>query len=113
MKTYVLIGLISILVVFGIVVSIRCSKLERENIKLRIENSAIIDSISLENKRLEKDIENFESQLIVCESQIDSLKKLKQRVIVEYKYKYVVSKNLTEGVEKLKENLKCERQYSY
>ena len=48
--------LISILIVFGIVVSIKCSKLEKENIKLKIENSNITDSIKIENEILHQKI---------------------------------------------------------
>lgn len=105
-KNYILIGLVSILIVFGIIVSIKCSKLEMENIKLKIEHNTIIDSIKIENKTLETNIVLLEDKLIKCEHKIDSLKKVKQKIVV--KYKYAVSNNLTEGVGKLKENLKCE-----
>lgn len=104
MKNYILIGLLSILIVFGIVMTIKCSKLERENIKLKTEQNTIIDSIKIENEILEKDIIHLSNQLLICEHKIDSLKKVKQRVIVEYQY--VISDNLEEGAKKLKENLK-------
>lgn len=107
MKNYILIGLLSILIVFGIVMTIKCSKLERENIKLKTEQNTIIDSIKIENEILEKDIIHLSNQLLICEHKIDSLKKVKQRVIVEYQY--VISDNLEEGAKKLKENLKWER----
>ena len=105
-KNYILVGLVSILIVFGIVVSIKCSKLERENIKLKIEHNNIVDSIKVENEALETNILILEDELVKCEHKIDSLKKVKQKIVV--KYKYVVSNDLTEGVGKLKENLKCE-----
>lgn len=104
MKNYILIGLFSILIVFGIVMTIKCSKLERENIKLKTEQSTIIDSIKIENEILEKDIIHLSNQILICEHKIDSLKKVKQRVIVEYQY--VISNNLEDGAKKLKENLK-------
>lgn len=107
MKNYILIGLLSILIVFGIVMTIKCSKLERENIKLKTEQSTIIDSIKIENEILEKDIIHLSNQILICEHKIDSLKKVKQRVIVEYQY--IISDNLEEGAKKLKENLKWER----
>lgn len=107
MKNYILIGLLSILIVFGIVMTIKCSKLERENIKLKTEQNTIIDSIKIENEILEKDIIHLSNQILICEHKIDSLKKVKQRVIVEYQY--VISDNLEEGAKKLKENLKWER----
>jgi hypothetical protein len=105
-KNYIFIGLILTLVVFGLIMSIKCSSLERENIKLRVEHNAVIDSINVKNEALETNILLLEEELVKCSHEIDSLKKLKQRVIV--KYKYVISNDLTEGVSKLKENLKCE-----
>jgi hypothetical protein len=108
-KNYIIIGLISILIVFGITISIKCANLEKENIKLKLEQTSIIDSIKIENEILEKDIELLEKQIISNENTIDSLKAIKQKVIVEYKY--VVSKDLSEGVETLKNNLRCERYY--
>lgn len=107
MKNYILIGLLSILIVFGIVMTIKCSKLERENIKLKTEQNTIIDSIKIENEILEKDIIHLSNQILICEHKIDSLKKVKQRVIVEYQY--IISDNLEDGAKKLKENLKWER----
>lgn len=107
MKNYILIGLLSILIIFGIVMTVKCSKLERENIKLKTEQNTIIDSIKIENEILEKDIIHLSNQILICEHKIDSLKKVKQRVIVEYQY--VISDNLEEGAKKLKENLKWER----
>lgn len=104
MKNYILIGLLSILIIFGIVMTVKCSKLERENIKLKTEQNTIIDSIKIENEILEKDIIHLSNQILICEHKIDSLKKVKQRVIVEYQY--VISDNLEEGAKKLKENLK-------
>ena len=109
MKNYIIIGLISILIVFGIVMTIKCSKLERENIKLKTEQNTIIDSIKIENEILEKDIDLLKKEITSNENTIDSLKAIKQKVIVEYKY--IVSKDLSEGVEILKNNIRCERYY--
>lgn len=104
-KNYILVGLVSILIVFGIIVSIKCANLEKENIKLKTETKTIVDSIKIENEVLEKDIEFLKKQIVVNEQTIDSLKTVKQKVIVEYKY--IVSKDITEGVATLKNNLKC------
>ena len=109
MKNYIIIGLVSILVVFGIAVSIKCSNLEKENVKLKLEQMSIIDSIKIENEILEKDIKLLEKQIKSNENTIDSLNAIKQKVIIEYKY--IVSKDLSEGVEILKNNLRCERYY--
>lgn len=103
-KNYIIGGLISILVIFGIFMSIKCSKLERENIKLKTEQGSLIDSIKMENKLLKEDINLLNYDLQQSKHKIDSLNKVKQTVIV--KKEYIVSENLTEGVKTLKENLR-------
>lgn len=104
MKNYIIIGLISILIVFGITISIKCANLEKENIKLKTEQITIIDSIKVENDLLNKEILLLSNDLDYYKFKVDSLKQIKQRVII--KTEYVVSGNLTEGVKILKENLK-------
>lgn len=103
-KNYIIGGLVSILVIFGIFMSIKCSKLERENIKLKTEQSSLIDSIKMENKLLKENINLLNYDLQQSKHKIDSLNKVKQTVIV--KKEYIVSENLTEGVKTLKENLR-------
>ena len=103
-KNYIIGGLVSILVIFGIFMSIKCSKLERENIKLKTEQGSLIDSIKMENKLLKEDINLLNYDLQQSKHKIDSLNKVKQTVIV--KKEYIVSENLTEGVKTLKENLR-------
>lgn len=107
-KKYIVIGLICILIIFGIGVSIKCSKLEKENIKLKTEQFSIIDSIKLENNLLNKEILSLSDDLDYYKFKVDSLKKIKQRVII--KTEYVVSEDITEGVKTLRENLQWERQ---
>lgn len=97
------------MVVFGIIVSIKCKNLEKENLQLKYNSEVLVDSIKMEKQILEERVEFLSEELIVCEHKIDSLKKLKQRVIVEYKTQYIVSKDLTESVKTLKENLQCEK----
>lgn len=108
-KKYIIIGLFSVLIVFGISISVKCAKLEKENIKLKLEYVSMIDSIKTENEILEKDIKLLQTKLINNDYKIDSLKKIKQQVMVEYKY--IVSKDLFDGVKTLKNNLKCEKYY--
>lgn len=103
-KNYIIGGLISILVVFGIFMSIKCSKLERENIKLKTEQGSLIDSIKMENKLLKEDINLLNYDLQQSKHKIDSLNEVKQTIIV--KKEYIISENLTEGVKTLKENLR-------
>lgn len=106
-KNYIIIGLFSILIVFGIIVSIKCINLEKENIKLKIEHNTLIDSIKIENKNLENEILLLSDDLEYYQYKIDSLKRVKQKVIV--KTEYIVSEDLTEAVKLLKENIRCER----
>lgn len=108
-KNYIIIGLLSILIVFCFVISIKCARLEHENMKLKLEYTDVIDSIKIENEILEKDISTLSNQITKYEFKIDSLKRVKQKVIVEYGP--IISEDLTEGVELLKENLRCEKYY--
>ena len=106
MKKIIIIGMFSILIVLLISISIKCSKLEQENINLK-ENCSIIDTIKIENESLNKKILFLENDLLVCKHRIDSLKAIKQKVVIETEY--VISENLIEGVQKLKENLQWEK----
>lgn len=108
-KNYILIGLISILVCFGIIISVKCKRLEQENLKLKTENTHVVDSIKMEKQLLKEEVELLSKELTVFEHKIDSLKQVKQKVIIEYKTKYIVSENLTESVKTLKENLEWEK----
>ena len=108
-KNYIIIGLIIILIVFGISLSIKCAHLEKENVKLKTEQNYTIDSVKFENKELKENVKTLSNKIVECEYKIDSLKKVKQKVIIEHKY--VISKDLTEGVETLKNNIKCEKYY--
>lgn len=106
-RDYIIGGLVFVLIVFGISVSIKCDKLEKDNEHLKLEKLEIADSIKRENRILNIEIMNLFDEIDYCRHQIDSLKNVKNRVIV--KSEYVVSEDLTEGVKLLKENLKCER----
>lgn len=108
-KKYIIVGLVSILIIFGITLSIKYARLEKENIKLKMEQNDIVDSIRFENRSLKENVSILESQVVDYEHKIDSLKKIKQRVVIEYKY--VISKDLIDGVETLKNNIKCEKYY--
>ena len=85
----------------------KCSRLERENIELKLGQDVVRDIIEKENKLLQRDILSLEDQVIYYRYQIDSLEKVKQKVIV--KTEYIISEDITEGVALLKENLRCER----
>lgn len=90
-------------------ISVKCARLEKENIKLKMEQNSIVDSIRFENVSLKENVSMLEYQIVDYEHKLDSLKKIKQKVVVEYKY--VISKDLIDGVETLKNNIKCEKYY--
>ena len=82
-KKYLIIGLLSILIIFGINISIKCSQLEKENARLKIEQKLVSDSIKIENEFLRKEIVVLLDDLNQCELTIDSLKQIKQKIIVK------------------------------
>lgn len=106
-KNYIILGLISILIAFGIIVSIKCARLERENLQLQKEYTNLVDSIKIENQVLETEITLLNEDLLYLQYKIDSLNNIKQKVIV--KREFIVSESLTEGVKLLQENLRCEK----
>lgn len=103
-KTYLLLGLITVLIVFALILSFKCTRLENENIKLRTEQKVIVDSIKTENEILFKTVELLSADLKYYEYKIDSLKAVKQRIII--KKEMIISNNLIDGVRTLKENLR-------
>lgn len=103
-KTVMILGILLVLIGFGITMSVKCSKLERENIKLKLEQSDIVDSIKTENETLCLEISYLFDEIHYYKTQVDSLKSVKQQIII--KSEYIVSEDITEGVELLKDNLK-------
>ena len=106
-KIYLLLGLVVVLMVFGLILSFKCARLENEVVKTRLEQNTIIDSIKTENDNLSKTVNLLSADLKYYEYKIDSLKAIKQRVVI--KKEIVISNNITEGVKTLKQNLKCEK----
>lgn len=106
-KIIVVLGLLLVLIGFGITMSVKCSKLERENTRLRLEQSDIVDSIKTENESLNLEILYLFDELDYYKFQVDSLKHIKREIII--KSEYIVSEDITESVKLLKENLKWER----
>lgn len=106
-KRILVLGLILLLIIFGLIVSIKCSTLENRLLNLELQKETVIDSLKYENANLNKEIIILCDSLYYYENKIDSLKEVKQKVIV--KYKYIESKNLTESVKELKNNLLWEK----
>ena len=89
-------------IIFGITMYNKCSKLERENILLKQEQNALVETLQDENKILTNNVLELQDKIVIFENKIDSLEAIKKKVIV--KTEFVVSNNITEGVLKLKEN---------
>ena len=89
---------------FGCTLSIRCSKLEQENIKLKLEKESTITSIENENLTSSEKVCQMEGEIEFYKHKVDSLEKVKQKIIIQKEY--VVSETITEGVTLLKEHLK-------
>lgn len=106
MKRVLIAILILIPILYGIKLYNKCSRLEQENTKLKLEQDIVRDIIEKENKLLHDNILILEDEISYYRCKIDSLEKVKQKVI---KTEYIVSENITEGVALLRENLKCEK----
>lgn len=86
--------------------SIKYSKLKRENADLKLEYTTILNPIKTENKLLNEEVLLLKDDIVYYEHKIDSLNRIKQKVIIQYEY--VESKTFSEGVLLLQKNLKWE-----
>lgn len=86
------------------VMSIKYSKLKRENADLKLEYTTILNPIKTENKLLNEEVLLLKDEIAYYEYKIDSLNKVKQKVIIQYEY--IESKTFSEGVLLLQKNLK-------
>lgn len=59
-KNYIIAGLVSILIIFGMILSVKCARLEKENIKLKMEQNSVVDSIRFENRSLKENVSMLE-----------------------------------------------------
>lgn len=82
----------------------KCAQLELENAQLKVEHNTLVTSLQCENDLLSAEIEELEELLDSRNYTIDSLKRVKQKVII--KKEFVVSSDITEGVALLQKNLK-------
>ena len=102
---YILFGIISIIIILLIVIpQIKCNSLRNELNAERIKNLEQIDSLTYINREHEKLIKTYELQISEMETKVDSLKRLKNRVIIK-KDEVIVSKDVSSAVNQLKSNL--------
>lgn len=94
-------GILLLLLIVG---NLRYNRVVKELNKLKLENTVKVDSLVYVNQEYEKQINVYKLQVETLEEEIDSLKKIKSKIITQ-KDKVVVSKSASEGVEQLKQNL--------
>ena len=93
-----------LLLILLIVGNLRYNKVVKELNKLKLENTVKVDSLVYVNQEYEKQISVYKLQVETLEEEIDSLNKIKSKIITQ-KDKVVVSKSASESVEQLKRNL--------
>ena len=102
---YIIFGVVAALFLGWILFAeIRCNKLRKELNAEKIKNLEYVDSLTYINKEHQKNIEKYESEIIDLESAIDSLQKVKQKVIIK-KEEVIVSKDASSASKLLKDNL--------
>lgn len=93
-----------ILLIILVVSNFRYNRLNKELNKLKIESIEKIDSLTYINRELEKQVSDYKSEVIQLEDAIDSLQKVKNKIIVK-KDQVLVSNSISEGITLLQENL--------
>ena len=83
---------------------IKYNRLNKEYNKLKIESLEQVDSLVYVNRELEKQISNYKTEVIQLEDAIDSLQRVKNRILIK-KDQVIVSKSASEGIALLQENL--------
>ena len=106
MAKYIITIICTLLCVYAIVNQIRYSQLEEEYLILKFNNTHLLDSLVNENNILNVKIIKLDESLHNYTEQIDSLKTLKQIIIIN---EFKESINLSESVKVLKQNLQCEK----
>ena len=86
------------------ITSIQNNKLRNELNKERINNLEQIDSLTYINQQHLKTIQLYENEVLGLKSEVDSLNKIKNKIIIK-KDEVIVSDNISSAVEQLKLNL--------
>lgn len=94
-------GVLLILLIIG---NFRYNRLSKQINQIKIENIEHIDSLKYINKELEKQISTYKVEISDLENTIDSLQKVKNKILVK-KDGVVVSKSVSEGIVRLQNNL--------
>lgn len=94
-------GVLLILLIIG---NFRYNRLSKQINQIKIENIEHVDSLKYINKELEKQISTYKIEISDLENTIDSLQKVKNKILVK-KDGVVVSKSVSEGIVRLQNNL--------
>ena len=93
-----------VLILIIIINGFRYNRISRKLNELKIQSTHQVDSLTYINRELEKQVNGYKQDVIQLEDAIDSLKNVKNKVVIQKDY-VVVSNSVSEGVEQLKENL--------
>lgn len=99
---YVIIsGILLVMLVIG---NFRYNRLSKQLNQVKIENIERVDSLTYINKELEKQVSTYKIEISDLENTIDSLQKVKNKILVK-KDGVIVSKSVSEGIVRLQNNL--------
>lgn len=105
-RTLIIIVLIIVFASYCIISTHKYNNLKEEFTEYVSKDT--VDIYALENERLKQKIETLQEDLNICYNTLDSLKHVKQQIIIQETFKE--SDNIIEGVRILKDNLRWERQ---
>ncbi|MBQ8132738.1 MAG: hypothetical protein IJ193_09635 [Bacilli bacterium] len=94
----------AILLIMLIIGNFRYNRVVKQLYKTKIENLEQVDSLVYINEQLKKEISTYKIEISDLENKIDSLKGVKNKILVK-RDGVVVSKSVSEGIVKLQENL--------
>jgi len=102
---YIIFGVVTLTVLgFLIFSQVKCNKLQKQLNQERIKNLEQVDSLVYVNREHQRKIEEYQKDIISLQSAIDSLKQVKQRIIVK-KEEVVISKSTSSAANLLKQNI--------
>lgn len=99
---YMIISIILLLLL--VMANCRYNRLNKELNQLKIEATEQVDSLVYINRELQKQVDGYQTEVIHLEDVIDSLQRVKNKVILK-KDEVIVSKSVSEGIVLLQKNL--------
>lgn len=99
---YMIISIILLLLL--VMANCRYNRLNKELNRLKIEATEQVDSLVYINRELQKQVDGYQTEVIHLEDVIDSLQRVKNKVILK-KDEVIVSKSVSDGIVLLQKNL--------